>query len=56
MYNGACGTPKRPGKSVESYIFAFFNENLKLPVTEQNFGFYYLDMTLMYMYPIDFTR
>lgn len=52
--SGASGTPKRPGNSTESYIFAIFNENLKPPGTEQNFGLFYPNMTEVY--PIDFTR
>ncbi|KAL1189125.1 putative glucan endo-1,3-beta-glucosidase BG4 [Cardamine amara subsp. amara] len=34
------GTPKRPNCGVEGFIFATFNENLKAPGTEQNFGLY----------------
>ncbi|KAF5477788.1 hypothetical protein F2P56_004402 [Juglans regia] len=52
--SGETGTPKRPGKSIESYIFALFNENLKPPGTEQNFGLYNSDMTEVY--PVDFTH
>ncbi|KAF8389450.1 hypothetical protein HHK36_026145 [Tetracentron sinense] len=39
------GTPRRPGKVVETYLFAIFNEDLKPAGTEQNFGLYYPDMT-----------
>ncbi|PSR93550.1 Glucan endo-1,3-beta-glucosidase GVI precursor [Actinidia chinensis var. chinensis] len=42
------GTPKRPGKGIETYVFAMFNENLKPPGTEQNFGLYYPNMTKVY--------
>ncbi|XP_059656827.1 putative glucan endo-1,3-beta-glucosidase GVI isoform X2 [Cornus florida] len=45
---GSLGTPKRPGKSIETYVFAIFNENLKPPGTEQNFGLYYPNMTQVY--------
>ncbi|KAK9158363.1 hypothetical protein Scep_004937 [Stephania cephalantha] len=38
-------TPKRPGKSLETYLFALFNEDLKPEGTEQNFGLYHHDMT-----------
>ncbi|KAK3029903.1 hypothetical protein RJ639_038526 [Escallonia herrerae] len=46
--SGTTGTPKRPGKSIETYVFATFNENLKPPGTEQNFGLYYPNMTEVY--------
>jgi hypothetical protein len=52
--SGASGTPRRPGNSTESYVFAIFNENLKPPGTEQNFGLFYPNMTEVY--PIDFAH
>ncbi|XP_020274277.1 putative glucan endo-1,3-beta-glucosidase GVI [Asparagus officinalis] len=42
------GTPKRPGKFIETYLFALFNENRKPEGTEQNFGLYYPNMTEVY--------
>ncbi|XP_058108864.1 putative glucan endo-1,3-beta-glucosidase GVI [Magnolia sinica] len=42
------GTPKRPGKEIETYIFAIFNEDEKPVGTEQNFGLYYPNMTEVY--------
>nr|XP_043622862.1 putative glucan endo-1,3-beta-glucosidase GVI [Erigeron canadensis] len=42
------GTPKRPDARLETYIFAIFNEDLKAPGVEQNFGLYYPDMTEVY--------
>ncbi|CAA0403848.1 unnamed protein product [Arabidopsis thaliana] len=34
------GTPKRPNKSMDGFLFATFNENQKPAGTEQNFGLY----------------
>ena len=52
--NGESGTPKRPGRSIETYVFAIFNENLKPPGTEQHFGLYYPNMTVVYH--VEFTH
>ncbi|KAJ4843274.1 hypothetical protein Tsubulata_009887, partial [Turnera subulata] len=46
------GTPKSPGKGLEIYIFALFNENLKASGTEQHFGLFY--PTMEPVYPIQF--
>ncbi|KAL2332095.1 hypothetical protein Fmac_019676 [Flemingia macrophylla] len=35
------GTPRRPGLGLNVFIFAMFNENLKSPGVEQNFGAFY---------------
>ncbi|XP_028751469.1 probable glucan endo-1,3-beta-glucosidase BG5 [Neltuma alba] len=42
------GTPKRPNKFIEGFVFAMFNENLKPPGVEQHFGLYYPDMRPVY--------
>ncbi|KAJ4849486.1 hypothetical protein Tsubulata_030303 [Turnera subulata] len=46
------GTPKSPGKGLETYIFALFDENLKANGTEQHFGLFY--PTMEPVYPIQF--
>ncbi|KAK9168838.1 hypothetical protein Syun_000978 [Stephania yunnanensis] len=42
------GTPKRLRKSLETYLLALFNEDLKPVRTEQNFGLYNPDMNEVY--------
>lgn len=43
------GTPRTPGKSVDTYIFALYDEDLKPgPVSERSFGLYQTDLTANY--------
>ncbi|XP_006843456.2 putative glucan endo-1,3-beta-glucosidase GVI [Amborella trichopoda] len=48
----AKGTPKRPGKLIETYIFATFNEDLKAEGIEQNFGLFFPNQAQVY--PVNF--
>uniref|UniRef100_A0A1D1YCH7 glucan endo-1,3-beta-D-glucosidase n=1 Tax=Anthurium amnicola TaxID=1678845 RepID=A0A1D1YCH7_9ARAE len=42
------GTPKRPWKGIELYLFAMFNEDQKPPGVEQHFGLFNPDMSEVY--------
>ncbi|CAI9116732.1 OLC1v1017962C3 [Oldenlandia corymbosa var. corymbosa] len=43
------GTPMMPGKSVDTYLFALYDEDLKPgPGSERSFGLFKLDMTMTY--------
>ncbi|XP_042059753.1 putative glucan endo-1,3-beta-glucosidase GVI [Salvia splendens] len=42
------GTPRRPGKQVEAYIFSLFNENMKHEGVEQHWGLFYPNLAPVY--------
>lgn len=43
------GTPLMPGKSVDTYIFALYDEDLKPgPTSERSFGLFKLDLSAAY--------
>ncbi|XP_040378664.1 glucan endo-1,3-beta-D-glucosidase [Oryza brachyantha] len=43
------GTPLMPGKSVDTYLFALYDEDLKPgPMSERSFGLYHTDLTMAF--------
>ena len=43
------GTPLMPGKSVDTYLFALYDEDLKPgPTSERSFGLFKSDLTMTY--------
>jgi hypothetical protein len=43
------GTPLMPGKSVDTYLFALYDEDLKSgPGSERSFGLFKTDLTMVY--------
>ncbi|RZC93241.1 hypothetical protein C5167_030361 [Papaver somniferum] len=43
------GTPRRPNQQYDAFLFAMFNEDLKMPAgVEQNFGLFYPNMDPVY--------
>lgn len=45
---GGKGTPRRPNRTFDAFLFEMFNENQKSPGVEQNFGFFNPNMQPVY--------
>jgi len=46
--NSGQGTPLMPNRTFETYIFSFFNEDLKPSISERNYGLFKPDLSPVY--------
>ncbi|KAE8653517.1 glucan endo-1,3-beta-glucosidase isoform X3 [Cucumis sativus] len=49
------GTQRRPGRAIETYLFAMFDENLRSPAVDKHFGLFTYDQKLKYVINLNFS-
>ncbi|TYK18912.1 glucan endo-1,3-beta-glucosidase-like [Cucumis melo var. makuwa] len=49
------GTQRRPGRAIETYLFAMFDENLRSSVVEKHFGLFTYDQKHKYVTNLNFS-